>query len=213
MRILTLKMPPLRLLLGTLLLAACSLGGPSRPAHFYALSVNTAGPAEAAAPSPMIGVGPVSLPEIYDRPQIVTRPDANRVELAEYDRWSGSLGEDLQRVLVQNLAGRLNNDNIVGWPWQRQATPVLQVAVQFFRFDGDVGKQAYLAGVWQLFNVAAGCRLEVHRFAVTRAPDGPGYAAYVGALSLALAQLSDEIAGRLAGAGPGCQRGTGPDAR
>lgn len=194
------------LLLVPVLLSGCSLGGPTRPAQFYALSAET-GPAStpgAEARSLIVGVGPVTLPEMFDRPQIVTRPDANRVELAEYDRWGSNLAEDVQRVLVQNLVTRLNSDTIFVWPAQRRESPTFQVTVHFFRFDGETGKQAYLAGVWELLDGVAGCRIEVHRFAVTRVPDGPGYAAYVGALSQAVAQLADEIAGRLRTAHPGC---------
>jgi uncharacterized lipoprotein YmbA len=194
-------------LASALALGACSLGGPSKAARFYALSIHPGqtSAAEPASPSQPLGIGPISLPEMFDRPQIVSRPDANRVVLAEYDRWSGALAEDVERVLVQNLVSRLNNDTVLRWPWQRQGSPALQVAVQFFRFDGEVGRRAYLSGIWQLLDVAGGCRLEVHRFDISLAPAAPGYAGYVNALSLGLARLSDEIAGRVAVSAPGCR--------
>jgi hypothetical protein len=195
------------LILVALLQTACSLGGPTQPARFYALSVHTGQPLTAgtALPADGIGVGPVSLPELYERPQLVTRPADNRVELAEFERWGGNLGEDVKRVLVQDLIGRLGSENILVWPWPRQQTPALQVAVQFFRFDGEPGEQARLSGLWQLFDGVEGCRLEVHRFDISRVPDQPDYSGYVGALSLALAQLSEDIAGRLAVVRPGCR--------
>lgn len=188
--------------------SACSLGGPSQPARFYALSVHAGEPVTPASAEreQSIGVGPVSLPELFERPQIVTRPDANRVELGEFERWGGSLDEDIKRVLVQNLMSRLNTDNVLAWPWPRQEIPALQVAVRFFRFDGVPGKQAHLSGSWQLLDGNAGCRLEVHRFDITRVPSGPGYEAFVNALSLGLAQLSQDMAQRLAVTGPGCPR-------
>jgi hypothetical protein len=193
-------------------LTACSLGGPSKPAHFYALSAAQGASPGAGPPAYGVGIGPVSLPEMYDRPQIVTRPDANQVELAEYDRWSGSLGKDVTRVLMQNLISRLNDDTIVTWPWQRHEAPALQVAVRFFRFDGVPGGEVHLTGVWQLLDASEDCRLAVHRFNISRQTDGPAYADYVRALSLGLAQLSDAIAERLAVAVPGCRGGLSPSA-
>jgi len=204
------RMWPL-LIVVVVLQTACSLGGPSQPARFYALSVHAGQPltTDSALPGSGIGVGPVSLPELYERPQLVTRPADNRVELAEFERWGGNLAEDVKRVLVQDLIGRLGSDNILVWPWQRQQTPALQVAVQFFRFDGEPGEQARLSGLWQLFDGVEGCRLEVHRFDISRVPDEPDYAGYVDALSLALAQLSQDIAARLAVVRPGCHSSRG----
>jgi uncharacterized lipoprotein YmbA len=204
------RMLPL-LIVVVVLQSACSLGGPSQPSRFYALSVHAGQPLTtgSALPGSGIGVGPVSLPELYERPQLVTRPADNLVELAEFERWGGNLAEDVKRVLVQDLIGRLGSDNILVWPWQRQETPALQVAVQFFRFDGEPGEQARLSGLWQLFDAVEGCRLEVHRFDISRVPGEPGYTGYVGALSLALAQLSQDIAGRLAVVRPGCHSSRG----
>jgi uncharacterized lipoprotein YmbA len=193
----------------TLTLAACSFGGPSKPVQYYTLSPQP-GEAVALQPGgqlPLIGVGPVTLPELFDRPQIVTRPDAYRVDMAEYDRWGSSLASDVPRVLKQNLMSRLNDDNIVDWPWQRHESPVLQVIVQFYRFDGESGKQANLSGTWQLLDAEGGCRLEAHQFDLMQAADGPGYAEFVAALSHGLAQLSQEIAEHLAVAVPGCRQG------
>jgi len=189
-------------------LGACSLGGASKPVQYYVLSPQAGKPVTLppGRQLPAMGVGPVSMPELYDRPQIVIRPDANRVELSEYDRWGSTLRLDVQHVLKENLIDRLGHDAVFGWPWQRDDRPVLQVTVQFSRFDGEPGKQAYLSGAWQLLDTRDGCRLEVRRFDITQATDGAGYAAFVAALSQAVAQLSQEIAGRVALAVPGCQQ-------
>jgi uncharacterized protein len=190
-------------------LAACSFGGPSKPVQYYTLSPQP-GEVVKLKPGvqlPLTGVGPVTLPELFDRPQIVTRPDANRVDMAEYDRWGSSLAADVPRVLKQDLLSRLNDGNIVDWPWQRHELPVFQVTVQFYRFDGETGKQVYLSGIWQLLDAQGGCRLEAHRFDLTQATRGPGYAEFASALSLGLARLSQEIAEHLAVAAPGCPQG------
>ena len=39
----------------------------------------------------VLGIGPIKIPERLDRPGIVTRSSLNRLEIAEFDRWGGSL--------------------------------------------------------------------------------------------------------------------------
>jgi uncharacterized lipoprotein YmbA len=186
---------------------ACSLGAPSKPSNFYVLSPAPGTPVagrEAANAPLSVAVGPVTLPDIFDRPQIVTRPDTNRVELAEFDRWGGDLNEDLSRVLTQNLMGRLNTENVAAYPWQGPDRPVYQVAVRFFHFDGELGKRADVSGIWELLDGRGGCQLAVRRFAFTQTPTGPDYADFVQALSAGLEVLSQDIATGIAAAKPGC---------
>ena len=193
----------LLILAAALTQVACSLGGPTRPASFYALSPQPGTPVPGAA-SRAVAVGPIDLPELYDRPQIVTRPDDNRLDLSEYERWGGSLGEDLQRVLIQNLISRLNTDTVFAAPWQREDAPAFQVSVRFFRFDGEPDSQAHLSGIWQLLDARHGCRLAIRRFDIRQDTGGVGYDRFVAALSLGLARLSQDIAGVVATARPGC---------
>lgn len=189
-------------IVAAVLLQACSLGGPSKPASFYTLTPQAGTPV--AAPARAIAVGPIDLPEIYDRPQIVTRLDDNRLELAEYDRWAGSLVEDMQRVLIQDLVGRLDSDTVFAAPWEREDAPQLQASVRVFRFDGVPGGQVHLVGTWQLLDAAQGCRLAIRRFDIAVDTGGDGYARYVDALSQGLAQLSQSIAALAADSTPGC---------
>jgi uncharacterized lipoprotein YmbA len=187
--------------------AACSIGGPSKPSTFYVLSSATGTPVaeQASTNGPLsVAVGPITLPDIYDRPQIVTRTTANRIALAEFDRWGGDLNQDVSRVLAQNLMGQLNTDAVATFPWQGPDRPVFQIAVRFFRFDGEPGKRAQLSGIWQLFDGRAGCQLTARRFDITETPAGPDYAAFVQALSEGLAGLSQDIATGITTARPGC---------
>jgi len=188
--------------------AGCSIGGASRPAEFYVLNVEPGTPVSGrtAAAGPLtVGLGPVTLPDIFDRPQIVTRPEPNRLDMAEFDRWGGDLNRDLSRVLAQNLMSRLNTDSILPHPWSSRDTPDFQVAVQVFRFDGELGKVARFEGVWRLMDGAKGCELATHRFSFTESPAGSGYQEFVSAMSRAVARLSQEIAEQIGRARPGCQ--------
>ncbi|TNF57324.1 MAG: hypothetical protein EP309_00660, partial [Gammaproteobacteria bacterium] len=46
-----------------------------------------------------LGIGPVTVPDFLDRPQLVTRPGANRLEVDEFQRWGGSLRADIVNIL------------------------------------------------------------------------------------------------------------------
>lgn len=191
----------------SLSLAAC-IGKPTRPAEFYLLSPDPgqAVAERAAATTPLtIGLGPVKLPEIYDRPQIVTRADANRINLAEYDRWGGDLNKELARTLARNLMGRLNTDSVALYPWSGRYKPDFQVSIRFFRLDGQLDDVATLDGVWRLLDGSKGCELAAHHFLYQEQTSGPGYPGLVDAISRGVARLSDEIATQIAATEPGCK--------
>jgi hypothetical protein len=188
--------------------AGCSIGKPSRPSDFYVLSSEPAPPvsgrSDPAAPL-LLGLGPLSMSDVFDRPQIVTRPDPNQVKLAEFDRWAGDLKKNLEQVLAQNLMSRLNTDSVVAFPWSSRSEPDFQIAVHFFRLDGEVGNSARIEGVWRLLDGARGCELSARSFKVEERPAGKGYAEFVSAMSGAVAKLSQEIAEKVAATEPGCR--------
>jgi uncharacterized lipoprotein YmbA len=190
----------------SLLVAGC-IGGPTRPSTFYVLSAEEAPPvAGRTSPAPplSIGLGPIDLPELLDRPQIVTRPDPNRIDLAEYDRWGGDLSGDLSRVLAQNLMDRLNTDAVLLHPWSSRRELDFEITIRFFRFDGVLDRAAELEGVWRLVDGREGCEHAGRRFHIQEPVPGSGYAGLVTAISRAVARLSDDMAVAVAAADVGC---------
>ncbi len=195
----------LLLLVPVVLLAGC-LGNPSKPSEFYVLSTHPGTPVNStlAEDAVSLGLGPLTLPEIYDRPQIVTRSEDNRITLEEFHRWGGDLNKDLGRALAGNLMSRLNTDRIVPYPWSRRYDPDFQVTVRLFRFDGVLGENASLEGIWRVLDTNKGCELAANRFTFVEETDGPGYPALVSAMSRAVAALSQDIAEQIAIIEPGC---------
>lgn len=190
-----------------LIQAGCSIGKPTPPSEFYVLSpepATTVSGRTAPTRALSLALGPVSLPDLLDRPQIVTRPDPNRVALDEFNRWGGDLKGNLTQVLTQNLMNRLNTDSILSFPWSGSGRPDFQLAVRFFRFDGTLGDAAYLEGVWHLLDGREGCELVARRFEFAEKPGGPAHADFVRAMSVGIGKLSDEIARQVALAQPGC---------
>ena len=184
------------LLSSVLLLAACGLGGVSQPSRFYVLGTEPGPVLRSTEPGQRlaIGVGPIALPDILDRPQIVTQAGTHRVDLAEFNRWGGDLGENLSRVLAQNLMQRLNTDSVIIFPWQSRNNPDLQVGIRFFQFGGKLGKPVSVTGIWRILDTRRGCQPAIRRFDISATPANSSYSAYVEALSHSVAVLSQALA-------------------
>jgi len=109
------------------LLAAALAGcGETRPYTFYTLSAvaEEQGSTDRGRSSGLaVGVGPITLPKYLDRPQVVTRPTANRLNLAEFHRWGEPLNQMLSRTVSENLAANLGTDAVFELP--RRRTPRL----------------------------------------------------------------------------------------
>lgn len=189
-----------------LLLALVScVGSPSPPASFYALSMEPGTPV-AMPEALLLGVGPVSLPDVLERPQIVTQAAPNQLDFSDYHRWGGDLHKNLSRVLAQNLMQRLATDQVVQYPWPVRVRPSLEVAIDFFRFDGVPGQSARLQGVWRLFDDEQDCQLGQYRFEIEEPLQGGSYQDLVSGLSRGAGQLSDQIARELSNARDTCRR-------
>ena len=108
----------------------------------------------ATPPEKLLIVGPVIIPDYLDRPQIVTRSGANELVIAEFNRWGGSLNNNISRALIADLSARLESGGYTVLPWQ--VTPfttfqtVYRVPVDIARFDGVPGKEVVLNAKWHL---------------------------------------------------------------
>src|SRR5512132_4392224 len=186
------RLPTIGLL--AILVAGCA-GSP--PSNLYTLSAIGTAASESQspqAPPAVIAIGPVSLPDYLDRPQIVTRQSAYELEIAANDRWAAPLYDMVPRVLVEDLALRLPSDRIVSFPDIGDASFDYRVAVQVSRFDVDAAGEASPATRWQLYARSAPRALLVADDTLQRRVEGRGFDAYAASLSAALADLGDRIA-------------------
>jgi hypothetical protein len=187
-------------MLALLLLAAgCAAALPVTYHALSALPPPTAG--ATARPSRTLALGPVALPEVIDRSQIVLRTAENRLLLSESHRWAGSLRDAIARVLTENLSILLAGDVAVLSAEELQAESDLQLTLSITRLEAQHGAGLWLVASWTLRAAATGktsvwpaCRLH------EPLPDA-SHDAIVAAHSRILAALSRELAGavRLAG--------------
>jgi len=183
------------LVLALLLAAGCGRVTPQ--ARFYLLSPivesQTAEQGNDSAAGALIGIGPVKIPEYLRRPQIVTRRGDNELAVAEFDRWAGSLKEDINRVMAENIAGTPGGAQVVVYPWRRTMPVDYQVELEILNFDGSLGGGVSLQSRWTIYKNVSKEVLAVKTSRLTETASGPGYGDFVAGQSRLLKRLSDEI--------------------
>jgi len=185
-------------LLAVLLLAGCA--GQSPRVDFYVLSADAKAVTGVAGScsSQAISVGPVSWPRYLDQPRIITRVGTNRLEASEFNRWGGSLEDDFVRTAIENLSALLQSELVVNYRRSNHFSPVYRVEMVVLRFDGQLGGDVALDVKWGVINEATGKYELVTTSSIQRGTSGQDYDALVNASSMALSQLSEEIAAQLA---------------
>jgi uncharacterized lipoprotein YmbA len=180
--------------------SGCRSASPA--SRFYTLAAvvpfpETAGGGDTAAAPASIGVGPVSVPRMLNRPQIVTRATPNRVTIDDFHRWAGDLEDNFLLVLTQNLSALVAPHPVSAYPWDTAAAPRYRVAVTVNRLDGSLGGSAVMDVVWSVTDGEAEKPLLSKRSVINEAVEKPDYESFVAAQSRALGILSKEVAGGL----------------
>ena len=179
-----------------LLLTGC--GSSSPRVEFYTLNPLTGMQAEVKPPATnqkiSIGVEPVEIPQILDRPQIVTRSGPNKLNIDEFNRWASRLDESFAQVLAENISLLLGTDQVAVYPWQSDFKPHYRVALEIRYFEGQWGKDVLLEAVWSVSGQQSRQTHTVRKSVINEplSPE-PDYEALVAAHSRSIAQLSREI--------------------
>lgn len=142
------------LAMGLLGVAGCAS---SPPVRFYAVAP-LARPDAQASPEEgrsdaAVRVMPVEIPDYLNRPQIITRDGHSALKLSEFDRWAGSLEENMTSVVAENLAALLGSDRVFVHPGVGGEKADLTVTMQVVRLDCMPGDKVVLKARW---GVAAG---------------------------------------------------------
>ncbi len=141
-----------------------------------------------------IGIGPARFPKLIDRPQIVTRTAANKVDLAEFHRWGGSLNQEFINVLAENIILLTGSRQVLVYPWSGTFSPTWQIGFDVHQFDGTLGGSVLLNVTWTIKVASSDSKNVVVKKSVINQPvAGNGYDAVVKAQSKALEALSLEI--------------------
>lgn len=161
------------------------------PSHFYTLSA-MAQPA-AAKFQHTLSVGPVLIPPVIDRPQMVMRLGQNQVKFDEFNRWAVPLQEDIARVIAENLAVKLGSPRVTLFPQSPPDTSAIRVAVDIQKFESNEARTVAIDAQWTI-RIAGDPRTVTGRTNRQESFSGSGYDDQVAAYNQALAHLSDDIA-------------------
>ena len=172
-----------------ILAAGC---GSTPSSRFYTLSATPA--PGAGTPSDLsLAVGPVTIPAVIDRPQIVVSAGPNQVRLDEFNRWASPLQSNISRVVADNLAAILGTPRVSLFPQTMSAAADYRVAILVQSFDSAPGEAATLDAVWTVSRAKDG-KSQTGRTAVREAAPQGGFDGLAAAHSRALARLSRDIA-------------------
>lgn len=185
------------LLVLALLTACCTR---TQPVTYYQLSTIDADQTAVdriAIGDFVIGVGPVLLPELLDRPQIVTRQGSNRLLLSDNHRWVEPLAENIPRVLRENFSVLLDTERFLFYPWSRTTPVDYQIIIDVIRFEGEGYGTAHLEAIWSIKDREGKVLLSQRRSTYQVATTSPDHDELVSALSETLSLLCREIAQEL----------------
>ncbi len=174
------------------LLSACM---PTPPTQFYVLeSLSEPQPSSTTTEQKrQIGVGPVSIPTLLERKQIITRLPDNSVKVAEFHQWASPLKDNVAQVLTHNLATLQVGDLIRAYPWSAYGAVDYRIIIDIIRFDTRPEQSVNLEANWAIMNEKNHTLLSNGRTKIEHPLDDASYPATVKALNKMLSEFSQEL--------------------
>jgi len=173
-------------------LGACARNAP--PTHFYMLRPLEGAPEpRSAIRDPVIGLGPIRIPDYLDRPQIVTALSDYEYRLSEEHRWAERLDETLGRVLAENLALLIPTQRLVFHPGSNHVDAQVSITLQALHVDAH--GQVQSTARWSISQGGKAAR--TGRSSCRTPTSTTDYPAIVAAQSECIGEMSREIAASL----------------
>jgi len=177
-----------------LLLSGCAT---TPSTQFYTLSAQSKpGTPVPQAKKLVVGIGPIAIPALLDRRQLVTRGPNNTVFMNELQQWAAPLNESMTEVLSQNLITLLPNNLFRPYPWTAYTDVQYRLLLDVLRFDTSVEKIAYLEVNWAIMAEKNHTILSSGHTALHK-PAGSSDADSVTALSALLAEFAQRLSTEL----------------
>jgi len=171
------------------LLAACTSPNPA----LYTIA--TIPGATQPAPPHIVKLRTIGLARFLERPQIVRSSEDFRLDVMAHDWWGEPLGAMLGRILVSELTQRLPGSTVFLESGAISATADATVEINIERLDEDGTGQLILSAQIAI----AGRRTETRTVRFTVTPPNGTTTGFASAVSTAVGQLADAVAGMLAG--------------
>ncbi len=189
---------PTRIALITLILILLSGCVALKMDRHYLLSAIKPESKSGAQSAPLLLVlKPLELPNYVKQSEILTRERGSTVSLSKMHRWAEPMINGVERVLIQDLAQRINGEIL---PYaQRLQAPKIDyfILVNITDFIGTLGQEAIMNVHWQILD---GKRQKALHFKHARYREplaDRNYETLVSAQSRLLARLSEDLSGEV----------------
>lgn len=178
---------------------AVALAGCSRSPRVTFYTLEPAARVESATSAtagPSVAVGPITLPEVVDRPQLVLRAAANRVEILEAHRWGEPLKSEIPRLIAENLRRLLGSARVSSYLQHAGVDADYRLLLDIQRFESSPGEAVTVEVLWSLRRAAGGAS-KTGRSLVREPVDAVGYDPMVAAYGRALLAVSRDLEGAI----------------
>lgn len=161
---------------------------------FYTLDAVTKNESKPLNKQTHIVIGPITLPEIVDRPQLVLRTGANRIEILEEHRWAESLKSEIPRIMSENICSMLGLAGGVSSYLQNGGVDAeYRFWIDITRFEAIHGQRVNLSGVWSLQHIGDKSTKTV-KFNLSEQLKSDSYDSIISAYDRVIYSLSEELA-------------------
>jgi len=175
-----------------LILAGCA-GSPASRFYTLAAPMPIDNGASQSAGGLAVSIGPVAIPALVDRPQIVVAVGQNEVWPDEYHRWAAPLADTIGLALVGHVGALLPSPRVMLLAQSAGGAADTRVAVEVQRFDSAPGSFALVDALFTVRSTATG-RAVTGRTTAREVPDDASYDALAAAHGRAVARLAADIA-------------------
>lgn len=186
------------LLSSPLILGLSGCGAKAPTVSYYSLLGADLTPVSSGAQSHLaIQVGPVGLPDVLKRSQIVIGRAGEQYQLSENHRWSGEVDDDFARAMGEHLSHGLGTEQVAIYPMGLYLPLTHQVLLDVLALDGVIGQEARLVVRWSVIDPTSKKVQVTRRSLCKETPVDKSYEAWVGAQRNNLRCLGTEIVAAL----------------
>ena len=135
----------------TFLILGCAKS--SKPVEYYMLDASVGidnNQTLKGDEGPMIGLGPIRLPEYLDRFQMVVAVSENKYKLIDGHRWAEKLDQNISLALFKTLPAQLGTDRMIRYPWPQRPGVDFQVKIDILELNVDQDGQSQLVAQWSI---------------------------------------------------------------
>lgn len=144
-----------------------------------------------------IGIDSIEIPDYLDRSQMVIRSSHSELMVDEFNRWAGSLRENISSVLAENLSLLLSTDRVFIHPWISADAVNYWIHVEIIRLDAILGNTVTMKALWTISGDRGKKEFITRASEFTEKIGENSYGAMAAAMSRTFEKLSREIASEI----------------